>query len=264
MMGLDEDERSRDGLDLGPGMARRSVDYRDGLPLYQRIRKALQDELARGTWKPGQMLPTELELSERFGVSPGTIKQAMLGLVRDGLIVRRSGKGTFVARLDDSRSLAGFFSFREGRTGEELHPAIRVIDLRVLDKAPAEARKHLKLGPRGRVLFARRLLVQDGTPICIYDSFLPYQMVAGLENERLEVDPLYHAIEKRFDIHVVSVEEMLRAEIVAGEEAALLNVPAGSPVIHVERVAFTHNKAVVEWRRTIGRSDHFIYKIKLP
>jgi GntR family transcriptional regulator len=245
-------------------MARRSADSRGGLPLYQRIRKALQDELARGTWKPGQMLPTELELSERFGVSPGTIKQAMLGLAREGLIVRQAGKGTFVARLDDSRSLAGFFSFREGRTGEELHPAIRVIDLRVLDGAPAEARKHLRLGRQGKALFARRLLVQDGTPICIYDSFLPYRMVAGLESERLDVDPLYHAIEKRFDIHIVEVEEMLRAEIVGGKEAALLNVPAGSPVIHIERIAFTHNRTAIEWRQTIGRSDHFIYKIKLP
>jgi GntR family transcriptional regulator len=71
-------------------------------------------------------------------------------------------------------------------------------------------------------------------------------------------------MEKKFDIHVVGVEEMLRASIVSGKEAELLEVPSGSPVIHIERLAFTHNSNVIEWRQTVGRSDHFIYKIKLP
>lgn len=139
-------------------LARFSV-RNDGVPLYQRVREALKDDLARGKWKPGNMLPTELELAEQFGVSPGTIKQAILSLVRDGLIVRRPGKGTFVARLDGSRSFARFFSFRESSTGEELHPTIRLIEVSVLDEGPAEARKHLKLPPKGKILFVRRLMI---------------------------------------------------------------------------------------------------------
>lgn len=259
--------RGRSGADEVPDGAAEGLPRllgREGVPLYQRVREALKEDLARGKWKPGNMLPTEIELGQEFGVSPGTIKQAILSLVRDGLIVRRPGKGTFVARLDGSRSFARFFRFRESTTGEELHPTIRVVDVRILDEGPAEARKHLKLHAKGKMLFVRRLLVQDSMPICIYDSYMPYRLVAGLEHERLDVDRIYHAMEKKFDIHVVGVEEMLRASIVSGEEARLLDVPPGSPVIHIERLAFSHNNSVVEWRQTIGRSDHFIYKIKLP
>ena len=223
----------------------------------------MRKDLARGTWKPGNMLPTELELSERFGVSPGTIKQAILELVRDGLITRRPGKGTFVSRIDTPRGFARFFGF-EGAGGRALNPKVKVIDLQITTEAPAEAKKALGLGARGKVLFVRRLLTHDGTPVCIYDSYLPYRLVEGLENENLDVDRIYFAIEKKFDIHVVSVEEMLKASIVDGEEAKLLEVPAGSPIIHIERVAFSHNNTVVEWRETIGRSDHFIYKLKSP
>lgn len=259
----------RAGTRAAPGQdaeraPRRTLEPRGGTPLYQQVRDALKAELSRGTWKPGNLMPTELELGEQFGVSPGTVKQAVLSLVREGLVVRQAGRGTFVARLDRSRSFARFFRFRESSTGEELHPTIRVVGTRITAQVPADARRHLKLAPKAKVLFVRRLLSQDDTPICIYDSYMPYAMVAGLEQERLDVDRIYHAIEKRFDIHVVSVEEMLRADIVSGREAALLSVPAGSPVIKIERVAFTHNDTVVEWRQTIGRSDHFIYKIRMP
>lgn len=233
----------------------------DGVPLYQRVRDSLRKDLARGVWKPGNMLPTELELSERFGVSPGTIKLAIMELVREGLINRRPGKGTFVTRIDTPRGFARFFGF-EGEGGAALNPQVKVVDLQITTEAPAEAKKALGLGARGKVLFIRRLLSHDDTPVCIYDSYLPYRLVPGLENEKLDVDRIYFAIEKKFDIHVVAVEEMLKASIVGGREAKLLGVPAGSPVIHIERIAFSHNNTVVEWRETVGRSDRFIYKLR--
>jgi GntR family transcriptional regulator len=233
----------------------------EGAPLYQRVRDSLRKDLARGVWKPGNMLPTELELSERFGVSPGTTKLAIMELVREGLINRRPGKGTFVTRIDTPRGFARFFGF-EGAGGGALNPSVKVIDLQITTEAPPEAKKALALGARGKVLFVRRLLSHDGTPVCIYDSYLPYRLMAGLENEKLDVDRIYFAIEKKFDIHVVAVEEMLKASIVGGREAKLLGVAAGSPVIHIERIAFSHNNTVVEWRETVGRSDQFIYKLR--
>ena len=253
------DRKEQESLEITPDLDRHS----DGVPLYQKVRESLKKDLARGVWKPGNMLPTELELGERFGVSPGTIKQAILGLVRDGLITRRPGKGTFVTRIDTPRGFARFFGF-EGAGGKPLDPKVYVVDLQVTTEVPSQARQALGLGPRGKILFVRRLLVQNGTPICIYDSYMPYRLVAGLENEKLDVDRIYFAIEKKFDIHVVSVNEMLTAGLVDGGEARLLGVSPGSPIIHIERTAYSHNNTVVEWRETIGRSDKFIYKIKSP
>jgi GntR family transcriptional regulator len=235
-----------------------------GAPLYRQVCDQLRAELDRGLWKPGDMLPTEAELGAVYGVSVGTVRQAVMSLVREGLIVRRPGKGSFVTRLDGSRSLARFFRFREGASGKALDPAIRVVAMKKLRAAPAPIAEAMQLGRCDPVLFLRRTLVQDHTPICIYDSYLPYDRVAGLERETLGEKRLYRALEEHLGVHVVAAEEKLRAGVVTGDEAELLEVEDGAPVILIERTAYTHTGVVIEWRRTMGRSDQFVYRIRLP
>src|SRR5688500_17844325 len=130
-------------------------------PLYQKVREQLKQQIVRGFWKPGDMLPTEPELGEQFGVSAGTVKQALLSLAREGLIIRRAGKGTFVARLDGSRSFSRFFRFRDAPSGENLDPSIRVVETRVLRSAPRAITEGLQILHDAPVLFLRRMLIQD-------------------------------------------------------------------------------------------------------
>lgn len=236
----------------------------DGVPLYRRVRDQLKAELDRGLWKPGDMLPTEAELGNVYGVSIGTVRQAVMSLVREGLITRRSGKGTFVTRLDGSRSLSRFFRFRESSSGEPLDPTIRVIAVRKLRSAPAPVAEAMRLTRGDAVLFMRRALIQDGIPICLYDSYLPFARVSDLDRDLLGRQRLYRLLEEKLGIHVVAAEEKLRAGVVNGEEALLLDVAEGAPVILIERTAYTHKGVVIEWRKTTGRSDKFIYRIRLP
>lgn len=236
----------------------------EGMPLYRRVRDQLKAELDRGLWKPGDMLPTEAELGAVYGVSIGTVRQAVMSLVREGLITRRSGKGTFVTRLDGSRSLSRFFRFRESASGEALDPTIKVVTVRKLRAAPAGVAEDMRLTRRDPVLFMRRALLQDGVPICLYDSYLPFERVADLDRDLLGSQRLYQVLEQQLGIHVVAAEEKLRAGVVMGDEAALLDVADGSPVILIERTTYTHNGVVIEWRKTTGRSDRFVYRIRLP
>lgn len=236
----------------------------DGLPLYRRLRDQLKAELEKGTWKPGDLLPTEAALATLYGVSIGTVRQAVMSLVREGLIVRRAGKGSFVARLDGSKSLSRFFRFREGSSGEPLDPAVEVISFRRLASAPVPIAQALQIKRGEPVLFMRRALMQDDTPICLYESYLPFKKVAALRRDDVGEDRLYKVLETKIGIHVVAVEEKLRAAIVDEDEAKLLKVPVRAPVILIERIAYTHNNVVVEWRRTIGRSDRFVYRVRLP
>jgi GntR family transcriptional regulator len=236
----------------------------EGVPLYRRVRDQLKAELDRGLWKPGDMLPTEAELGAVYGVSVGTVRQAVMSLVREGLIVRRPGKGSFVTRLDGSRSLSRFFRFRESASGKALDPTIRVVTMKKLRAAPAHVAEEMRLGAREPVLFLRRTLVQDNTPICIYDSYMPYDRVAGLERDTLGEKRLYRALEENLGIHVVAAEEKLSAGVASGEEAELLEVGQGTPVMLIERTAYTHNGVVIEWRQTMGRSDQFVYRVRLP
>jgi len=249
-----------DEIELLPGKATAQT----GGPLYQKVREQLRHQIVRGFWKPGDMLPTEPELGEQFGVSAGTVKQALLSLARDGLILRRAGKGTFVARLDGSRSFSRFFRFRDAPSGENLDPKIRVVEIRVLRAAPRAITEGLQISRDVPVVFLRRMLMQDDVPICLYDSHLPCDLVPNLEKIPLDQDRLYLALEKHFGIHVVNADEVLRADAVKGPEAKLLNLPEGAPVILIDRTAFTHGGRVIELRRTIGRSDRFFYRIRLP
>lgn len=233
-------------------------------PLYQKVREQLKRHIDRGFWKPGDMLPTEPELGEQFGVSAGTVKQALLSLARDGLIIRRAGKGTFVARLDGSRSFSRFFRFRDAPSGENLDPTIRVVETRVLRSTPRAITEGLQIARDVPVVFLRRMLIQDDVPICLYDSHLPCDLVPDLQKVPLDQDRLYLALEKHFGIHVVNADEVLRADAVKGPEAKLLNLPDGAPVILIDRTAFTHGGRIIELRRTIGRSDRFFYRIRLP
>jgi GntR family transcriptional regulator len=233
-------------------------------PLYQKVRQQLKQQIDRGFWKPGDMLPTEPQLGEQFGVSAGTVKQALLSLARDGLIIRRAGKGTFVARLDGSRSFSRFFRFRDAPSGENLDPTIRVVETRVLRSAPRTISEGLQVAGDVPVLFLRRMLIQDDVPICLYDSHLPCDLVPDLEKVPLDRERLCLALEKHFGVHVVNADEVLRADAVHGAEAKLLNLPEGAPVILIDRTAFTHGGRIIELRRTIGRSDRFVYRIRLP
>lgn len=231
-------------------------------PLYQQLRDRLKAELADGNWKPGDALPTERELCQRFDLSPGTVRQAILALVREGLLTRRAGKGTFVARMDPSRGFERFFPFRSGTSDGQFTPDIEVLDVHVMAEADEEVLTKLDLRRPDSILSVRRLMVQHGTPVCWHQSYIPYSLVPGMEKEDL-TQQLYRTMEAKFGLHVIQAEELLQAVEADAEMARLLQISEGAPVILIERVAYTFRGQVLECRKTYGRSDKFLYKIQL-
>lgn len=232
-------------------------------PLYQQIRDLLESEIRRGTWKPGALMPTEVDLSGQFNVSVGTVKQAILQLARDGLVFRRSGKGTFVNPVDRGQSLSRFFRFRKSDSGKELHPEIQVIDYDLCPCSDERIAQKLNIAIGDQVLVLRRQMVQDGTPICLYISYLPYSRVRGIEGLELSGRALYDVLEQDFGIYVVQANESLRAVAADTESAVHLGLHEGAPLIVIERTAYTYQDVVIEWRTIAGRSDKFEYHYQL-
>ncbi len=235
----------------------------DSGPLYQQIRRLLESELRKGTWKPGEVMPTEVELSERFGVSVGTVKQAILLLARDGLVHRQSGKGTFVRPIDRGQSLTRFFRFRESDSGRVLHPEIKVIDFELRPCKQEPLAKIFKILPDEQLFVLRRCMIQDGAPICLYTSYLPYSLVPGIEKLELNGKALYDILQQELGIYVVQANESLRALPADPEAAAQLGVQEGEPLIVIQRTAYTFNDVVIERRMIIGRNDKFEYQYQL-
>lgn len=233
-----------------------------GVPLYQRVRDRLKAELIEGIWKPGDPLPTELELGRRFNVSVGTIRNAVLSLVREGLLTRRAGKGTFVSRIDPSQSFDRFFLFRSGESGSDFRPDISFLSAEVIRPVDSEISERLRIKTTDKVLAVNRLQSQNGTPVCCHISYFPTQFVPRLENEDLS-QRLYPILEQKYGLHIINAEEFLRATEADSKTAKLLKIKNRAPVIFIERLAYTYGGKVLEYRRTYGRSDKFLYKIQM-
>ena len=236
-------------------------------PLYQQIKLLLLQSLQAGEWSPGQAIPSEMELATRFKVSQGTVRKAIDEMATDNVLVRRQGKGTFVATHAEQSTQYRFLRLQPDEGGD---PALQrqMLACRRM-RAPAEVARLLGLKPGDAAVQLRRLLLAShngGTqPLVLDDLWLPGATFQGLTAERLVAwrGPLYRLFEAEFGVHMVRAEEKLRAVAAGPEEAALLAVPVGTPLLAVERLAYTYGDQAVELRRGLYHTAHHHYRNQL-
>lgn len=234
---------------------------RTAAPLYRDVATALERAIRDGVWLPGERIPTEAELESQFGASRGTLRIAIGELVRAGHLRRHPGRGTFVTG-PEYRSFDRFFRY-ERRGGEgPIIPATTVLERTT---APADARTAavLRIEPGSTVGYSRRLRFHRGDPFLLNDCFFQPDIWQRIERADLAGPSLYDQMKDLFGITVTHVDEVLRADQATPEESELLAVPAGSPVLRVERTAFTFGDRPIEFRRAVGRGDHFQYRARL-
>jgi GntR family transcriptional regulator len=232
-------------------------------PLYQQIKGLLMRSLTLGEWKAGEALPAETELAQRFKVSQGTVRKALDALTADGLLVRRQGKGTFVATHSEAQVQYRFLRLMPDHGPREAMQR-RFLDFRRL-RAPADIARALALKAGDGVLQLRRLLLAGDTPVVLDDIWLNARLFRGLTAERLQAyrGPMYGLFEAEFGVQMIRAEERIRA-VAAGEaEAALLGAGAGSPLLLVERRSFTYADRPVELRRGLYRTEAHYYRNEL-
>lgn len=229
-----------------PRHRRRAAVY---APLYKQIKRLLLESLRRGEWKPASAIPSEIELAARFQVSQGTVRKAIDELAAENLLVRRQGKGTFVATHHEPRSQYRFLRLLAD-DGSVPVARSRFLDCRRV-RAPAEIVGLLGLKSGASVMFLRRLLHFGAEPVVLDEIWLPGRLFRGLSFERLAAysGPLYGLFESEFGVPMVRADERLRAVAADARCAELLRVAPGSPLLLVERVSFTYGDRPVEVRR---------------
>jgi GntR family transcriptional regulator len=230
------------------------------LPLYRQIKSLLVQRLQQGEWKPGEPIPSEHELAARFQVSQGTVRKAIDELAAENLLVRRQGKGTFVATHHEPRAQFRFLRLVPDR-GETVPAQSTFLDCRRA-KAPADVAPHLQLRTGDAVVYLRRLLSLGGAPLVLDDIWLPAALFRGLTAERLAGyhGPLYGLFESEFGTRMIRADERIRAVAAAPDIAALLSVAPSAPLLLVDRVSYTYRDQPVEVRRgfcvTTGHHYH--------
>ncbi|WP_230409593.1 GntR family transcriptional regulator [Undibacterium fentianense] len=232
-------------------------------PLYQQIKALITQSLQSGEWKPGELIPSEMELAARFKVSQGTVRKAIDELSSENLVVRRQGKGTFVATHHEARSQFRFLRLVPDN-GERVYPENKIIEVKRL-RAPAEVARLLEMKAGESVVFLKRVQFFSGVPTILEELWLPGAIFKGLTMERLNEykGPMYALFESEFGTHMIRAHEEIRAVCADKDVGDLLQIEVGVPLLNVERISYTYGDRAVELRRGLYLTNAHHYRNEL-
>jgi GntR family transcriptional regulator len=228
-------------------------------PLYEQIKILLTQSLVAGEWKPGEAIPSELELASRFRVSQGTVRKAIDELASENIVVRRQGKGTYVASHNEPSYQYRFLRLAPD-TGDKPDPENLFFGLE-RGKATAEVAQALGIKSGAPVMGFKRVMSFGGRPMILDEIVLAPHQFPGFTLAELEEfnGSVYSFYETVFGVRMIRAEERVRAVAADSVAAAHLKVPPGTPLLCVDRIAFTYGDKPVEWRRGLCVTDGFSY-----
>lgn len=233
---------------------------RSGAPLYREVRLRITEAIGSGEWRPGQALPAEKKLCERFGVSMGTLRKAVDELTASGLLVRQQGRGTFVARHSQDRYLFSFFHL-VGHDGHKEYPQVRFVGFEhtAADEATAQ---DLSLKPGAPLLHLTNLLSLRGQVVSLDEVYLSAALFPGLTEERLRGrrTTLYQMYQDEFDVSVVRASERVRSVAATRTQARLLKTLTGAPLLRIVRIVHSFQDRPVELRWSYVNTEHCEYR----
>jgi len=220
----------------------------------------IKQEIANGNWKPEQGIPSESELATNLGISVGTVRTAINGLVHEAILYRKQGKGTFVANPDFPGYIR-FFRFPD-REGTNARSNAEVVSIR--KETPQDrVRNILNLRKREQVIVIRRLRPNRNQPIVMEDIFLPKKTFRNFDRGDFSEDPIYSIYAEKYNVPVIDAHDYYSLRIADREIATTLAIKVGAPVMFIERISYTYNGRPVEYRRCNGRGDLFRCHIAL-
>ncbi len=233
-----------------------------GLPLYRQIEADLRDRIRRGELQPGAQIAPEPELMAEYGVSRATVRQALGGLLAEGLLEIRRGLGTYVTAPRVEHTIGGFYSFSREIERHGLEPRTTVLELR---KEPAADIVAEALGvPAGTVVVAlRRLRLAGPDPLVVETSHLPAARFPGLEMVDFSQVRLYDTLMHDYGCRPTRARETFEPVLLTADEAALLDQRRGEPALRVDRIAFDQDDLPIEFCRSTVRGDRYRYSVEL-
>lgn len=227
-----------------------------GQPLYQQVDNIIRQRLIDNEWMPGDALPSEMQLAAELSVSQGTVRKALNDLVAENLLFRRQGLGTFVSEHTERRALFLYFSI-VGNDGSRILPVSRILSCEERIATAAEAEK-LQLQPSEMVVHFRRIRFFNDVPTIVESITLPLEHFPGFGTEVEPPNNLFRFYQSEYGVTVAKAEEHLQAVSASSEEAKLLGIEIGRPLLEIDRLAKMLDGRPVEWR--ISHCDNSNYR----
>ena len=217
-------------------------------PLYKDVKRQLMEALTRAEWKPGEAIPSERRLADRFAISIGTVRKAVDELVAENILIRQQGRGTFVASHTRDRLLFYFFHIVPEQ-GPKEYPEVELLSF-VRAKADRAMAERLQIATGDAVLRIRNALRLAGARVIVDDITISAQRFPGLTEKRFRDRPstIYNFYQDFYGVSVVRSSERLRAVAADPDVAVLLGVAPGAPLLQIRRLALSYNDLPVEAR----------------
>jgi GntR family transcriptional regulator len=230
-------------------------------PLYAQVKDRLVRRLIDGVWQPGQLIPSEMELARELGVSQGTIRKALDAMTAENLLLRRQGRGTYVAEPEDSRILFQFFRLMPDG-GEAVFPTSRILARTAAAAEPAEAER-LRL-PRGAgVVRIERVRALGERPVMVETLSLPQARFGELATMAEIPNNVYRLYSQRWSVTIGRALERLKAIAATPADAAELGCAPGTPLLEISRIAYDLEGNPVELRVSRCLTDSLHYSSEL-
>jgi GntR family transcriptional regulator len=230
--------------------------------LYARIEETLAAEIAQGEYRPGDQLPTEDALLQRFQVSRITVRRAIQNLVRRGLLEIRRGLGTFVLSPRIEAELTKLTGFVEDMSAAGRKATARVISQDVV-AASTRVAERLQLAKGTKVMQIKRVRLADGMPISLDETYLPLALGKQIVRNDLRLHPIFSLLEEEYGVPLVEADYELEAVIASRAVARALQVRAGSPIFQIERTSMTTGNQPVDYEVLSYRGDLVRFVTKL-
>lgn len=238
----------------------RKVAKNSPVPKYYQLKEILKEMIENEELKPGDSIPTEMELCGYHEVSRMTARKAIQCLVYEGLLYREQGRGTYIAHPKEKRNVSQLLSFTEEMRarGEELKNKVLLFE----EKAPNK--KILKLlnfdKSTDLVYEIKRLRIVSGIPVAIESAHIPNSIAPGLLKEDIERNSLYNLLENKYAVKLSYGKQSVEPVILTSYECDLLGINENKLGLLFERVTYSENNQAIEYTKSIYRSD--IYKLE--
>jgi len=245
-----------DTHDHGRHILQTKLDRTVPTPLYFQLKQILKRAIEANELQVGELIPPEMELMERYGISRATVRQAVLQLVNEGYLRREKGKGTFVTQPPTKIALMQslrWFSAEMSRKG--IPHTTRLLDS-AITVPPPRVIECLELNAKTPVFFLKRLRLLNDRPYLIDRHYIPYSLCEGIESKNLENVSLYQTLvdEYNFDLHH-GWREFQPAIPSSKEEIELLEIYPTTPILHVESTVFSRDNIPLDYfeAKILGR-----------
>jgi len=234
------------------------------VPYYHQIKEALKALIIGGELKPGDMLPSEFSLSEQLGISRLVVHRAYRELVTEGLLIRKRAKGTFVAPpIKRSYMVTGpLFSMTENLSADALEPSNKIL-LQEVIPAVEEIRNELKLPEGAQVIHLSNLRLAKQLPFAIEEMYFPFDRFPALANLDLNNCSVYVTLEELYDAHPQEALDLITAGSATGQEAGLLGINKGAPVMRVKRISTDRLGLTVEYSKVVFHADRYQFVARM-